>query len=42
LTAEFQAIFRGHVTVGSVDGLLMPTRKDQPLPPLRDFDQPAK
>jgi hypothetical protein len=37
-----------HVMVGpetyfrGVDGLLMPTRKDQPPPPLRDFDQPAK
>jgi hypothetical protein len=26
----------------SVDGNLMPTRKDQPPPPLRGFDQPAK
>jgi hypothetical protein len=26
----------------SVDGLLMPTRKDQPPSPLKDFDQPAK
>jgi len=37
-----------HVMVGhetyfrSVDGTLMPTRKDQPPPPLRGFDQPAK
>jgi hypothetical protein len=37
-----------HVMVGnetyfrSVDGNLMPTRKDQPPPPLRGFDQPAK
>jgi hypothetical protein len=37
-----------HIMVGqetyfrSVDGLLMPTRKDQPPPPLKDFDQPAK
>src|SRR5258708_2467455 len=37
-----------HVMVGpetyfrSVDGLLMPTRKDQPPPGLRDFDQPPK
>jgi hypothetical protein len=37
-----------HIMVGpetyfrSVDGLLMPTRKDQPPPPLRDFDPPAK
>jgi len=26
----------------SVDGLLMPTRKDQPPPDLRNFDQPRK
>jgi hypothetical protein len=37
-----------HVMVGnetyfrSVDGNLMPTRKDQPPPPLRGFDQPAR
>jgi hypothetical protein len=37
-----------HVMVGhetyfrSVDGTLMPTRKDQPPPPLRGFDRPAK
>jgi len=37
-----------HVMVGnetyfrSVDGTLMPTRKDQPPPPLRGFDQPKK
>jgi hypothetical protein len=37
-----------HIMVGnetyfrSVDGLLMPTRKDQPPPPLRGFDQTAK
>jgi hypothetical protein len=37
-----------HVMVGEetyfrgVDGILMPTRRDQPPPPLRDFDQPAK
>jgi len=37
-----------HVMVGpetyfrGVDGILMPTRKDQPAPPLRDFDPPAK
>jgi hypothetical protein len=26
----------------SPDGFLMPTRKDQPPPDLRNFDQPAK
>jgi hypothetical protein len=37
-----------HIMVGnetysrSVDGHLMPTRKDQPPPPLRGFDQPTK
>jgi hypothetical protein len=37
-----------HVMVGpetyfrGVDGLLMPTRKDQPPPELRDFDQPPE
>jgi hypothetical protein len=37
-----------HIMIGpetyfrSVDGTLMPTRKDQPPPPLRDFDQPPK
>jgi hypothetical protein len=37
-----------HIMVGnetyfrSVDGLLMPTRKDQPPPDLRNFDQPRK
>jgi hypothetical protein len=37
-----------HIMVGqetyfrSVDGILMPTRKDQPPPDLRNFDQPPK
>jgi hypothetical protein len=37
-----------HVMIGQetyfrgVDGILMPTRKEQPPPPLRDFDQPPK
>jgi hypothetical protein len=37
-----------HIMVGnetyfrSVDGMLMPTRKDQPPPPLRGFDPPGK
>jgi hypothetical protein len=37
-----------HVEVGketyfiSADGYLMPTKKNQPLPPLKGFDQPPK